>query len=96
MRYPGVNNSGDEYQRAINYMPPYETYIEPLLGSGAINKNNRPAQTNIGFDQSLKVNDPASSLASERQDIGWRHNCTFRFLGNRNIRKETVVYLDPP
>lgn len=55
MTYPGGKNGAGAYQRIINHMPPHETYVEMFLGSGAVLRNKRLADRNIGIDRSVEA-----------------------------------------
>ena len=46
--YPGGKNSC--FQKIINLIPPHRVYIELFLGSGAVMKNKRAAELNIGVE----------------------------------------------
>lgn len=52
-RYPG--GKGGVFQRLINLMPSHEVYIESHLGGGAVMRNKRPAERNMGIEIDLKV-----------------------------------------
>lgn len=65
MTYPGGKNGAGIYQRIINHMPPHRTYIEAFLGSGAVLRNKRPAQLNIGIDRSADAIGLCLDLAAE-------------------------------
>jgi len=43
--YPGGKNAAGVYHAIINQMPKHRVYIEPFLGSGAILRYKRPADT---------------------------------------------------
>ena len=42
--YLGSKLASGAYQTIIAAMPPYDTYIEPFVGSGAIINNKPPAE----------------------------------------------------
>lgn len=46
---------GNTFHKIINLIPPHDTYIESHLGGGAVMRNMRPAQTNIGIDINADV-----------------------------------------
>jgi DNA adenine methylase len=48
--YPGAKLGTGVWQWLINHMPPHECYVEPFLGSGALLRLKRPAETNLGID----------------------------------------------
>jgi len=56
-RYYGGKNGPGVYQIIINQIPPHTTYIEPFLGSGAIMRNKKLAQFNIGIEIDRRVID---------------------------------------
>jgi DNA adenine methylase len=91
MKYPG--GKGSVYKRLINLMPPHEVYIETHLGGGAIMRNKRPAQRNIGIEIDPKVlalwrNEP---IAFELiQDDAIEYLKGYRFTGKE------LLYCDPP
>lgn len=92
MRYPGGKEKC--FQHIINILPPHSVYIEPFLGAGAVLRNKRPAEVNIGLDQ-----DP---LLIQR----WRRDhsdlATFlvgdavEFLSKQTFVGTEVIYCDPP
>ena len=92
MSYPG--GKGKCYQRLINLMPPHQTYIESHLGSGAVLKNKRPAQINIGIDADERV------IATWRQSApAWCslvHGDAAMFLAQYPFTGKELVYADPP
>lgn len=106
MTYPGGKNGAGIYQRIINHMPPHKTYIEAFLGSGAVLRNKRPAERNIGIDRSLKALDLCLELAGKK-------GREFRLLDGDAIKllpslkamvpdsilidqPDTLIYADPP
>jgi site-specific DNA-adenine methylase len=91
MRYPG--GKGKTYQQVINLMPPHDVYIETHLGGGAVLRQKRPANRNIGID------------ADERVIAHWREHgldaelvCARAedFLATFDFAGSEVVYVDPP
>jgi DNA adenine methylase len=92
MVYPG--GKGKCFQRLINLMPPHAVYIETHLGGGAVLRNKRPAETNIGIDADSKVIEY------------WRnthpHACTLvhadavTFLDAYPYKGDELLYIDPP
>ena len=106
MTYPGGKNGAGIYQRIINHMPPHKTYIEAFLGSGAVLRNKRLAERNIGIDRSLEALDMCLELAG---DLGRE----FRLLDGNALellpslklmvadsflidQPDTLIYADPP
>jgi len=106
MTYPGGKNGGGSYQRIINHMPPHSAYIEPFLGSGAVLRNKRPADRNIGIDRSQS----AISLCLDKAEGNSGHLSLFEddaldmlpaietMLDNTRLvdRPDTLIYADPP
>jgi DNA adenine methylase len=50
MTYPGGKNGSGVYHAIINEMPPHRIYIEPFLGSGAILRHKRLAETTYAVE----------------------------------------------
>lgn len=69
MKYPGGKNAAGTFQKIINIIPPHKTYIELFLGSGAIMRLKRPAETNIGCDLSAKA------IRNFNKPDWWNSNC---------------------
>jgi site-specific DNA-adenine methylase len=92
MHYPG--GKGGVSKRLINLMPPHEVYIETHLGGGAIMRNKRPAQRNIGIEIDPKVielwrtNNPIDFELI--QDDALHYLKEYQFTGKE------LVYCDPP
>lgn len=90
--YPG--GKGTAYQQIINLMPPHKIYIETHLGGGAIMRNKKPAEINIGID------------LDERVIASWRNNCSINinllqtdacdFLSTYDFDGSELIYCDPP
>lgn len=92
MRYPG--GKGKCYQRLINLMPPHQTYIESHLGGGAVMRNKKAAQRNIGLDLDSKV---IERWQSELPGICELHQVdAVTFLENYSFEGQELVYVDPP
>lgn len=96
VNYPGGKNGAGTYQKLINLIPPHSTYIETHLGSGAILRNKKPANWNIGIDLYQYVLD---SFIDEQK----ANPSLYRFDALNYIRinhvlfdKNTFVYCDPP
>lgn len=99
MTYPGGKNGGGVYQRIINHMPPHLAYIEPFLGSGAVLRNKRPANRNIGIDRSKNAIDLCTALAGSRTDIEYINGDALMILDSIGMLiqpSDTLVYCDPP
>lgn len=92
MRYPG--GKGKCYQRLINLMPPHQTYIESHLGGGAVMRNKKAAQRNIGLDLDAKViqrwrTEHAGSCELYQVDA-------IDFLKSYAFDGQELLYVDPP
>ncbi|GLO06580.1 MULTISPECIES: DNA adenine methylase [Pseudomonas] len=92
MKYPG--GKGKCYQRLINLMPPHQTYIESHLGGGAVMRNKKAAQRNIGLEIDPVV---IEQWRAEQLGLCELHQVdavtfleSFPFTGNE------LVYVDPP
>lgn len=87
-------------------MPPHKTYIEGFLGSGAVMRNKRPAERNIGIDSSLEALDLCLELSGSKGN-------EFRLLNGDALylmpslkamvsdsflidAADTLIYADPP
>lgn len=92
MRYPG--GKGKCYQRLINLMPPHQTYIESHLGGGAVMRNKKAAQRNIGLDLDAKVIELWESKLPGTCEL---HQVdAVSFLKSYAFEGEELVYVDPP
>lgn len=92
MRYPG--GKGKCYQRLINLMPPHQTYIESHLGGGAVMRNKKAAQRNIGLDLDAKV---IELWQTEHPGTCELHQTdALTFLQSYPFEGEELVYVDPP
>ncbi len=106
MTYPGGKNAAGAYQRIINHMPPHKTYIEAFLGSGAVLRNKRPAERNIGIDRSLDALDLCLDLAGEKgREFRLLDGDALKLLPSLKAmvsdsvlieQPDTLVYADPP
>ncbi len=92
MRYPG--GKGKCYQHVINLMPPHRVYIETHLGGGAVLRNKKPAERNIGIELDARVIDVwrAQSLP----DFELIHGRAEDYLNQFAFRGDELVYVDPP
>lgn len=92
MRYPG--GKGKRYQRIINLLPPHETYLETHLGGGAVLRNKKPAEQNIGID--------LNPLVIKQWQENFPHLASYvvtdaaKFLSQWRFNGDEVVYCDPP
>ncbi|MBO6553274.1 MAG: DNA adenine methylase [Roseitalea sp.] len=106
MTYPGGKNAAGAYQRIINYMPPHATYVEAFLGSGAVLRNKRPADRNIGIDLSAEAlalcldlaAGNTSHLSLIEDDALALLPVLKTMLDDRRLidRPDTLIYADPP
>lgn len=92
MRYPG--GKGKCYQRLINLMPPHQTYIESHLGGGAVMRNKKAAQRNIGLDLDVKVIESWQIELSDTCEL--YHVDAVAFLEKYPFEGQELVYVDPP
>ena len=94
--YTGGKNSEGIYQRLINLMPPHRVYIELYLGSGAILRHKRPAETNIGVEIDLEVIErftyPRGCKINNLNAIEFLQ----RHSRNPGFDRNTLIYADPP
>lgn len=92
MRYPG--GKGKCYQRLINLMPPHQTYIESHLGGGAVMRNKKAAQRNIGLDLDGRV---IRLWQTELPNTCELHQVdAVAFLEGYSFEGQELVYVDPP
>lgn len=92
MRYPG--GKGKCYQRLINLMPPHQTYIETHLGGGAVMRNKKAAQKNIGVDADAKVIQRWQTEFPGLCDL--HHIDAVTFLEGYSFEGQELIYVDPP
>jgi DNA adenine methylase len=92
MMYPG--GKGKCFQRLINLMPPHSAYIESHLGGGAVLRNKRRAQVNIGID--------LDSAVIQRWRRDYPGLCTLvngdaaSLLADYPYTGSELIYADPP
>ncbi|MDO8289233.1 MAG: DNA adenine methylase [Parvibaculum sp.] len=92
MRYPG--GKGKTYQHIINLMPPHRVYIESHLGGGAVMRNKKPVDVNIGIDADPNV--IAAWPTREMPHVDLLVGTAERFLSQYDFRGDELVYSDPP
>lgn len=92
MRYPGGKNLNGVYQRLINQIPPHRVYIETHLGSGAIMRHKRPAETNIGID----IDEGVLQAWKGSLDVQLVRADASAFLAGYPFKGDEFVYADPP
>lgn len=92
MSYPGGKSLSGVYQLIINQIPPHKVFIETHLGGGAVIKNKKPADVNIGIDIDPSViskwSDNDSIKLIQGDAIGYLNK--FKFIGHE------FLYVDPP
>lgn len=67
MTYPGGKGAPGVAHSIINLMPPHRIYVEPFLGSGAVLRQKRPAELNIGID----LHEPALVAVAGMLGLRW-------------------------
>jgi site-specific DNA-adenine methylase len=100
MTYPGGKNGAGVYQQIINLMPPHKTYVEAFLGNGAIIKQKRPAQKNVGIERDFNVLENWSGKEITNLKLIWGNALDFLktatgWLDDPDLQ-QTLIYLDPP
>ncbi len=92
MNYPG--GKGGVFQKLVNLMPPHDVYIETHLGGGAVMRNKRSAQRNIG----IEVDPEVVEMWKDRHttDFELVHDDAINYLNNYSFRGPELVYCDPP
>lgn len=92
MRYDG--GKGRCYQRLINLMPPHRVYIELFLGGGAVLRNKRPAEINVGVD----LDEDVIQVWRDQQALNVKLHLgdAIEFLGAYPFAGDELVYADPP
>jgi len=90
--YPGGKSLSGVYQLIINQIPSHRVFIETHLGGGAIMKNKKPAEINIGIDIDpsvintwIKQNSTSVVLSDATEYLR-----QYEFMGNE------FIYVDPP
>lgn len=92
MRYPG--GKGKCFQHIVNLLPPHSVYIEPFLGAGAVLRNKRPADVNIGVDQDPKI---IQRWRRDHPDLAtFVEGDAVAFLSQQTFAGHEVIYCDPP
>lgn len=98
MNYPGGKNK--VYQKLISMMPPHKIYVEAFLGSGAVMRNKKLAEKNIGIEINESI---FGSFWLENKDLPLMITCqdALNFLitekfWDEESPKQTLVYCDPP
>lgn len=97
MTYPGGKNAAGVYQRIINHMPPHKVYIEPFLGSGAVLRNKRPAERNIGIDRSKGAIGMCLDLAEGKSShLNLMEGDALDVLPTLSTMVESAYFIDQP
>lgn len=96
-RYPGGKNGSGVYQTIINYIPPHRHYIELFLGSGAIMRLKKRAETSFACE----LNAAVIAAGNWPDDIAISNCCALDWLKReRNQMKSwntgNFIYCDPP
>jgi len=92
-QYYGGKNGAGVYQAIINQIPPHTTYIEPFLGSGAIMRNKRLAQFNIGIEIDKRVIDLWRTANPKHIEL--IHGDSLKVLASR-VHEGAFTYCDTP
>lgn len=103
--YPGGKNGSGVAQAIINQIPPHRVYIEAFLGSGAVLRLKKPAETSYGIEADAEVVSKWVASTAEDGDMDpWKlppsstiiHGDAISHLAYMNWRGDEFVYLDPP
>lgn len=89
-----MGGKGNCYRRIIGAMPVHDTFIETHLGGGAVMRNKRSAQRQIGID----VDPQVIANWAERDEIPCELVCSdaVSFLKAFVFQGDELVYCDPP
>lgn len=92
MNYPG--GKGAVYHKLVNLMPPHEVYIETQLGGGAVMRNKRPANLNIG----VEIDPEVIRMWGDGNQIDFEmiHGDAVNYLKSYRFIGKELVYCDPP
>jgi len=94
--YFGGKNGSGTLQFLINHFPPHKVYLEPFLGSGAIIRNKKPAEVNIGIEVNQEVIDEYHYSAGYTVI----NDCAISYLKKKLLHgtydKDYFIYADPP
>jgi DNA adenine methylase len=96
MNYPGGKNSEGVVQWIINQMPPHDLYVEAFVGSGAVLRMKKPAESSIAIDcdEGLCVDLP--SLFSAVPAVTVMSGDALQYLRKLRCTRSTLIYCDPP
>lgn len=96
--YFGGKSQEGVYQTLINLMPPHSVFVEAYLGAGAIMRNKKPAQMNVGIDL-----DPVVISAWKDHELASKgklkliEGSAIPVLQNwLGFSPDTLVFCDPP
>jgi site-specific DNA-adenine methylase len=95
--YCGGKNSGGAYQTIINQIPPHKIYMELFLGSGAVLRNKRPANLDIGVDRDADLIDVFDYARGK--NFKFHNSCGMEFLERFEVQEKAAdvfIYADPP
>jgi site-specific DNA-adenine methylase len=92
MSYPG--GKGVVFHQLINLMPPHEVFIEAHLGGGAVIRNKRLADRNIGIDIDPEVITRWKGLNLENIELV--NGDANDYLKSYRITGKEMIYCDPP
>ena len=95
MQYYGGKNGHGFYQRIINLIPKHRVYIETHLGSGAIMRFKKPAQSSFGIEIDSKVLESTKKAISSN-NIHLICQDAIRFLKRYSFVGDEFIYCDPP
>ena len=92
MGYPG--GKGRLWRAISIMMPPHDVYIETHLGGGAVLRNKRPAQKNIGIDIDPDVIAAARCWTIPNLELAQED--AVAFIERYPFHGNELVYVDPP
>lgn len=92
MNFPG--GKGAVFHNLVNFMPPHQVYIETHLGGGAVMRNKRPANRNIG----VEIDPEVMQMWGDPNQIGFEmiHDDAVNYLKSYRFTGQELVYCDPP
>lgn len=100
MSFDGGKNGDGVYQAIINQMPPHRRYVELFLGSGAILRKKRPAQTNLAVEIDPATLGAVKPELSSVLGLTVFNECALQWLrgdwGRIAAAPDTLIYADPP
>lgn len=90
--FPG--GKGKAFRHVINLMPPHVRYVEAFLGSGAVLRNKRPAQSSLGIEIDETI--LAGWRGDEVPGLEILPGDAISILPRLNLGKGDLLYCDPP